>query len=278
MEEVSSIAMGAPGFMATCQESRNTYNDQAPPNDFMGPALWSTDRAVFGESNPEAIEYLSNLYGFYTDLGSHLDMLHQTPLCMGIAWEDDNVFWTFDGLTGSISRQDFKEDHGPGWDDHSDGEILRYVEGDVLREPDVPSHLVYDDASGLLYVADTGNGRIAVLDTTTGTPGADLPRIEPYPVHRRMDGAEIRTLVDGADGHLVRPSGLALHDDHLFVSDNATGRISAYSLDGELLDWIDAGAQTEGLMGIEFGPDGGLYWIDAVAARVTRFRARPAPE
>ena len=262
MDNPSSIAFGAPGLFATCQESRNTYNDQSPPNDFMGPALWSSDLEIFGHSNPEAIEDL----GF--DLGSHLDMLHDTPLCMGIAWEADNAYWTFDGWD-SISHQDFKEDHGVGYDDHSDGEILRYVEGEVERVDDVPSHLAFDSASKLLYIADTGNSRIAVLDTESGTMGARLPQVDatPYPVHHRMDDAVITTLVSK---DLEEPSGMALYDGYVWVSDHATGLIAAYDMEGVAIDWVNV---EPGIMGIAFGPDGSLYYANGETNEVVRMRA-----
>jgi hypothetical protein len=62
---------------ATCQESRNTYNDQAPPNDFMGPTLWPADFDVYAHSNPEAVAFVGS------DLGSHIDMLHTRQLRLG---------------------------------------------------------------------------------------------------------------------------------------------------------------------------------------------------
>ena len=42
---------------------------------------------------------------------------------MGIAHKEDNAFFIFDGNTGDIVLYDFKQDHGPGNADHSDGEI-----------------------------------------------------------------------------------------------------------------------------------------------------------
>jgi hypothetical protein len=165
MEETSSISFAKHQRFATCGESRNTYNGQGEPNDFMGPVLWSADPAVFAKSNPEAARLVGG------DLGSHLDMLHESPLCMGIAWETENVYFTFDGLSGTISRYDFAEDHGPGFDDHSDGIIERYVDVDVVRVEDVPSHMAYSRNSAKLYVADTGNARIGLLDPTTATTG-----------------------------------------------------------------------------------------------------------
>ncbi|MGK0362354.1 MAG: hypothetical protein ACI9U2_004675, partial [Bradymonadia bacterium] len=160
MEEVSSIDFGQPGTFGTCQESGNTYNGQAAPNGFMGPALWSSDLEVYGFSNPEAVD----AQGF--DLGSHLDMLHESPYCMGMVWSHDNAYWIFEGNTSSIMLADFKEDHGVGWDDHSDGVMMRYAEGEVSRVVDVPSHLALDRDSGMLYIADSGNGRIGRMDTT----------------------------------------------------------------------------------------------------------------
>src|SRR5690606_29829533 len=96
MEEVSSISFGAKNFdgdytFGTCQESANTYNDQYEANYFMGPALWSAHPDVFAMSNP---------YG----LGAHLDMLHESPYCMGIAHEVDNVYWVFDGYNSRLVR------------------------------------------------------------------------------------------------------------------------------------------------------------------------------
>jgi hypothetical protein len=274
MDNVASIAMGHNGFFATCQESTNTYNGTANGNNFMGPTLWSTDPATFGKSNPVAVEYLTDLFGFRVDLGSHLDMLHDTPLCMGIAWEADNVYWTFDGNSSSISRQDFKVDHGHGFDEHGDGEILRYVEGEVSRVEDVPSHLEYDPDTALLYVADTGNGRIAVLDTTTGTVGSRLPQVDatPYPVHNRIDGAVLTTLVDELD----RPSGLALLDGVIYVTEEGSGVISAYDEAGTLIDWLDTGLGAGALNGLEFDHEGNLYFTDGSGLRVGRLRT-PEP-
>jgi hypothetical protein len=262
MDSPSSIAFGAPMTFGTCQESRNTYNGQAEPNDFMGPTLWPADFDIYAHSNPEAVAGL----GF--DLGSHLDMLHESPLCMGIAWEKDNVYWTFDGLTGSISRYDFMQDHGVGWDDHSDGVIARYAEGEVARVECIPSHLAYDHETGLLYIADTGNARIAVLDTTTGRSRGRLSVIEPGTQLWKMVDYDLGTLADGAAAELTLPSGLALYDGHLYVADNETSRITAFTLSGERVDWLDTGLNPGSLMGIEFDAQGRLYAVDGLGSRL----------
>jgi len=236
MEKVSSIDFGAPGTFGTCQESRNTYNDQAPPNDFMGPALWSSNLDVFAESNPAAVEYLTQLFGQPTDLGSHLDMQHETPLCTGIAWERDNIYWTYDGLSGHIDRVDFQDDHGPGYDDHSDGITAEYTGLGIEYVEGVPNHMEFDPDTSMLYIADPANSRIVMLDTTSGTRGADLDVTEPGTQHYQVDGATAQDLI-GPEAGLDQPSGLDLVDGVLFVSDYGTGLIHAFDVTtGEEID------------------------------------------
>lgn len=275
MEEVSSIAFGAPSdayghTFGTCQESRNTYNNSQRQNDFMGPSLWPSRMDIYSYPNPDAVRDL--MY----DLGSHLDMLHQSPLCMGIAWDHDNVYWTFDGLSGTISRYDFQADHGVGYDDHSDGIIGRYIDAQVLRVADVPSHLELDRATGKLYIADTGNARIAVLDTTSGTRGRTLRGFEPGVDFHEMTGATFTTLVDGVGGELTHPSGIVMVGDILYVTDNATSRISAFDKNtGARLDYLNVGVGAGSLMGITADPEGRLYFVDAVSNKVWRIASLP---
>ena len=268
MEEVSSIDFGAPGTFGTCQESNNTYDGMAPGNFFMGPTLWSADMDVYAHTNPDAVRH----NGGY-DLGSHLDMLHESPWCMGITWERDNIYWVFEGGSGSIARNDFREDHGPGYDDHSDGIIDRFAIRRVSRVPDVPSHLEIDRETGLLYIADTGNARVAVLDTTIGERGAGIEGVEPGTQLYGIDGeAELVTIADADDG-LVHPSGIALFGDMVFVTDNATSKIYALSMEGEIVDWVDTGLPEGSLMGLTFDEAGQLYFVDAVGDRLYRLSA-----
>jgi DNA-binding beta-propeller fold protein YncE len=273
MEEVSSISFGAALFsdseyanFGTCHESRNTYNDQGPPNDFMGPTLWSSDPDVYGISNPEAVQ----AQGF--DLGSHIDMLHETPLCMGLAWETANVYWAFNGSVNAINRVDFVDDHGVGWDDHSDGIIGRYVEGDVSRVEDIPSHLAYDPSTAFLYIADTGNSAIKVLDTTSGTRGSNLPKMEWGTDHYDMNDAIMWTLVEGSDYNISLPSGVIIVDETLLVTDNATGIIHAFDLEGNRIDWLDTGLGEGALMGIEALDLDNIWVVDAATDRVLRIQ------
>ncbi len=282
MEEVSSIAFGAAVYtgstylnFGSCQESRNTYDDWYDPNDFMGPSLWSSDPDIYGETFPDAVAHVAEVFDIpeaYANLGSHLDMLHQSPLCMGIAWETENVYWVFNGMNGSIDRNDFVVDHGPGYDDHNDGIIQRHVEGEVSRVEDVPSHMVIDPATALLYIADTGNNAIKVLDTTSGSEGSSLWGMEPSVSYHEWDETLIWTLVEGDDFDIEQPSGLELVDDTLLVTDHATGIIHAFDLDGNQIDYLDTELGDGALMGIAARSLEDLWIVDAKDDRVLRIQ------
>ncbi len=258
----TSIAFGADGTtfgsvgtFATCGESRNE-NGVEGGEDFMGPVLWTSDLAIFAKKNPAG-------------LGSHLDMLHNSPLCMGIAHESGNAYWTLSGKSNAIVRYDFGKDHDIGLDDHSDGASLEYVRGEIKFLLGVPSHLAYRAADSMLYIADSGNGRVAKLDTKSGTRALKLATKEPQKGgHYRMTGATLTDVVPA--GVLTAPSGLEIHNDILYVSDNATGRIVAFDLEGKQLNAIDTGVGPGALAGLSFGPDNKLYFVDLAGSRLLR--------
>lgn len=268
MEEVSSISFSTGLKFGTCQESRNTYNDQAAPDDFMGPALWSADFDVYAKSNPDAVDTL----GY--DLGSHLDMLHESPLCMGIAWERDNIYWTFDGLAGTISRYDFQEDHGPGFDDHSDGVIEQFIDVDVERVADVPSHMVFDHETGTVLVADTGNARILEIDPSSAELTATPRGVEPGVRLAEMEGATLRDIVPPGEHYLERPSGIALYEDLILVTENKSSTIQAFNREGEEVDYLETGLPEGALMGLRVDGNGHIWATDYVGNRVLRFRPK----
>jgi len=263
MAEPASITFGAlettfgkPGTFATCQESRNTYDGKAKYDDFMGPTLWSSDFEVYAVKNP-------------IGLGSHIDMLHNTPLCMGIEHDSGNVYWALGGLSGAIYRYDFGKDHGIGMDDHSDGTVYEYVTGQVKYAPGIPSHLALDRVDHYLYAADTGNGRVVRLDVTTGTKGEALHTHEPTGESRKVDGAILDVTVP--PGVLEQPSGLELRGELVYVSDHATGVIAAFRKDGTEVRRLDTGLGPGALAGMAFGPaDGRLYFVDMKGNRVLR--------
>ena len=265
MDRVSSIAFGPDGLFGTCQDSTNTYNGATGGDNFMGPALWSSDLDYYAKSNPEAVAFLSDQFGMPVDLGSHLDMLHESPLCMGIDWDKRNVYWVFDGWDGAIVRYDFAEDHGHGFDDHSDGIISRYVSGQVARVKGVMSHVALDRDTGLLYIADTGNSRIAVLDTKAGERGDNLRATEPGTDHHEMVGVDLTTLVED----LKEPSGIELIDGHLVVTEHGTGLIHIFSLDGATISVIDTGLGDGHLAGITGATIDDLWFVDQKDDTVT---------
>lgn len=258
MEEVSAIAFSEGDNFATAQETNNTYDNQAPGNNFMGPALWTSDMSIYAR-----VHQNDQL------LGSHIDMLHESPYGMGIAHDKDNVYWYFDGYYSNIVRYDFQEDHGPGYDDHSDGTVHRYMNAIVGRVPGIPGHMVLDKESRWLYVCDPGNRRVTRLDTESGAVAgdgnADGSQMEWLALYVRVAGATYEVV---ANEDLQRPCGIALHDGRLFVTDNETGEIIAFNLEGRELNRIQTPA--ESIMGITVGPDGKLWYVDAEANQVVR--------
>jgi DNA-binding beta-propeller fold protein YncE len=254
MEEVSSLAFGDDAFFATCQESRNTYDGAAPGNDFMGPALW-----------PSGLDEFAALHQADDLLGSHLDMLHQSPDCMGVAHERDNVYWVFDGANGHVVRYDFGVPHGYGEDDHSDGVVRRYPEVALSRVPDVPGHLEFFDEHVLL-VANTGEGTVDALDIRSGRITGELdPSNEPLAEFSVVTDVVWAPVLEG----FSRPSGLLVHDERIFVSDEATGEIAAFDHKGRELDRISVPGGA-GVMGLAIGPDGRLYYADGRHDEVVR--------
>lgn len=266
MEEVSSLAFSDRGTFATCQESRNGMDGFAFPNDFMGPALWSTDLMIHGSVNQTQVPEGLN--------GSHLDMLHQSPLCMGMAHQESHVFFVADGHNGHIVRYDFNDPHVPGGHDHSDGRVSRYQELTFSRVSDVPSHmkLVGND----LYYVDTGNGALKVADISTGGVGGSLiPLGEPLELFNRIIDVTQRELITGLD----TPSGLAITEDHIFLSFPKTGDIVAYDRMGIEIDRLATGKP--GVMGLTIGPNDRLWYVNAYEGTVNMIDAtgeRATPE
>ena len=270
MEEVSAIAFGAYNEefdyqFGTAQESRNTYNGMGDPNDFMGPALWPSSLSHFAVENQNGENGL---------LGSHIDMLHESPLGMGIAHDYDNVYWYNDGFYNELVRYDFQEDHDTGEHDHSDGIVHRYSDIELSRFGGVPGHMILDKNTGILYISDTGANRVLWVNTDdTTTTSEDIyneqSRVEPLAEYMRITDVEWGILDTG----LSRPSGIALENNTLFVSEYGNGQIKAYDLfeDGKgatYLDNIQTSAQK--IMGIEVGPDGFLYYVDNGRDQVIR--------
>ena len=254
MRRPTSMAMGVGEMFSTCAEAA-TGNFEDNDVNFIGPTLWSTDLDIYARPSGGN--------------GSHMDMLHATPWCMGIAHERDNVYWVLNGDAGSIDRYNFNMDHGPGADDHADGEIWRYVPGELSRVANVPSHMEYHEADEHLYVVDTGNARLIKLDTTQGTLGSPFtPVYEPLMSYGFMNDTAMTEVI--VDQGLVQPSGLAIYENTLYVGDHATGMIHAFDMDGQKLRALQTPLGEGALAGLEVGPKGKLWFTDMKSGAVYR--------
>lgn len=244
----SGIAFSDNGDFATIHDTDDkTQGENGTPEDFMGPTLWTGDSSVFDGGHD-----------------SHLDMLHNSPNGKGIAWESGNTFWIVDGYHASVTRYRFKSDHGLGGADHSDGVVSRFVEGELTLVPTLPAHAELDHSTDLLYVADSGTGRVLALDTASGSEGAPLTPNYDGTEQYSVDNASMIPVIEG----LQAPVGVALYDDLLFVSDAGAGTIHAFDLEGREVDWLEVGGTP---CGIAFASDGSLYVVDPGAEQVVRY-------
>ena len=268
LEEVSAIAFGAyhPEFdwqWGSAQESINTYCGQGSPNNFMGPTLWPSSLSHF------AMEHQNDNL-----LGSHIDMNHESPYGMGIAHDSDNSYWYNDGYYEELVYYDFQEDHDTGMDDHSDGIVRRYSDIQLTHSYGTPGHMVLDKDSGILYIADPGANRVIWVNTDDPTYNTqnimgDSSRLEPLAEYSRITGIEWGVL----DSGLSKPSGIAIEDDQLFVSQNGNSRIIAYDLSANGKSATEAGSiltSATSIMGLEIGPNGNLFYVDNGQDEVVR--------
>ena len=236
-------------------DNANDYNGRYRANYFMGPTLWTADLGQFEGGTR-----------------SHLDMVHHSPFSMGIAAGRDSArreYWVFNGDAGSIDRYFFNQPHELGGSNHRDGVTYRYARRALKRVAGVPGHLAFDAASGLLYIADTGAGRIAVLDTRPPLSRSRRLRDNGETRLYLMPNIRLRTLARG----FQRPSGLLLARGRLVVGDYRTGVLSVLRLDGTVESRLDTGLGGDALTGIALGPDGALYVLDARGNRLLRLDA-----
>ncbi len=250
----TAIAFSENGNFATSPGVFDANHDGETP--FTGPTLWSSDPLIYAQPSGGN--------------GSHLDMLHESPYSMGIAYESDNVFWVNDGFNNTVVRYAFEGDHGPGNDDHSNGIIRRYSGLGLVEDPtqNVVSHLVYDKSTGWLYVADTGNDRIVRLNTTTGSNTGVLSSNEPTAEHSNYTGFSSSTYVNSG---LTEPSGIDVIGNRMIVSDHTTGEIIIYDITGS--NGVELGripTGTAGVMGVKIGPDGKIWYVNATTNQVIR--------
>lgn len=235
---------------------------------FMGPALWSGDTNIF------ARVFQNNWQSNYP-LGSHLDMLHQSPYAMGIAHDTANAYWLFDGHNGNLCRYDFANDHGPGHDDHSDGKIKRYTDVLLTREVGVPGHMVEDKSTGWLYIADNGANRVIRVNTNTGTLGAFLTPpssgFENLAEYRAVTGAVVQVVVN-----FSTPCGVDVYNGRLIIGNYSNGDIRIYDITGVNPVYLGTIATGQsGMEGVKIGPDGKIWFVNNTQNTVVRINPSP---
>ena len=247
MHTASAIAMsenGTFGNTLDCQDANDS------DGYFTGPVLWDSDTSVYARVNQNG-----------PLLGSHLDMIHQTPYGEGIASAGENVYWVFDGFHYAIVKYDFVQPHIAGGDDHSDGKVWRHSEVIVQRSPGLSSHMEFDPASGWLYIADTGNERIIKMDPNSGTVTGNLnPYGETLAGYYNMSGTDWDVV---ADTGLIKPTGLDIYDGRLLISDYSNGDIIVYDITQDPvveLGRIETGISNQ-IMGLKVGPEGEIWFV-----------------
>lgn len=269
MIEASAMAFSENGEWGAVSEIQNTSSGNST---FMGPALWSGDRALFAT-------VFQNNWVSGLPLGSHLDMLHQSPFGMGIASDSAKVYWVMDGHFGNIVRYDFVEDHGPGYDDHSAGKIWRYIDVPVTRVAGKPSHMAIDHENRWLYYIDGVSKQIRrlAMDSGAETGNLTVPATsnEPLASYKKVEGATVEVVDTWTSG---QPCGMDYTNGRLIVSDNTTGDIKLYDVTGvpTLLGTIATGQP--GIMGLEIGPDARIYFANYTGNKVVRIDPLPMPD
>ena len=248
----TGIAFSNNGNFATSPGVFDANHNGGEP--FTGPSLWSGNLAVFAEPSGGN--------------GSHLDMVHTSPNSQGIASENGNIFWVFDGYNKDIVRYDFVDDHGPGNDFHGDAIIHRYNDFQVTMDPNekVPSHLVV--SGEWVYVVDYGSQKIFRIEIGSGVDGS-VPTFGPFEVYSEYSYKINYNWENVVTTGLLQPTGIDVIDDRMIVSDYETGEIIIYdisSLPATELHRINTTAT--GIMGIKIGPEGKIWYVDYDANKV----------
>ena len=250
MHTASAIAFSGNGGFANTLDTQDANGN--PNGYFSGCTLWDSDTSTYARVNQSG-----------PLLGSHWDMIHQSPYSVGIAGEGDNVYWLFDGYHNTIVKYDFNEphpDHEHGGENHYDGVVMRYDEIQVQRVPELSSHMEIDQETGWLYVCDTGNQRVIRLNTLSGEVGETLnPYGESLAGYFSMINAEFEVVITDS---LFQPTGLDIYNERLLVADYFNGEIIIYKLENNSVDRlgkIQTGLQNE-IMGIKVDNSGSI-WI-----------------
>jgi len=277
------------GYVATCQDSNNTYLGLKEPNFFMGPSLYDTRpeyKNLVGQDGGPCLKG-DDCYML------HADMLHESPSCIGIVHDPEvrtaygTVYWAFDGWNGELIRYDFQQPHGPSLMQHAAAAVRRYPEVVLKRGPHgVHAGMVIDPSSHTLFIANVGAGTVLAVDTNTGSYARDARK--EYPIfsarvpqfeYSIWECIKHRELATG----LQLPSGLALSPDghRLFISERGASRITVIEpASGVLLASYSPLSPTSSapllaLSGLALSPAGDLFVADE---RQGVFRVRRGPQ
>ena len=145
----------------------------------------------------------------------------------------------------------------------------RHVEGEVARVPGISSHMVFEHATGLLWVADTGNSRIAILDPSGAQSDGFISPNYDNSLQNHKVGSTLTTFIDTTEHGFTQPSGLELHDGYVFVSAVDTATIYAFDMQtAELVDWLPVGSGA--VAGFAFDDLGRLTYADPASHNAVR--------
>jgi len=252
MHTASAVSFSDNGGFANTLDVQDANGN--PNGYFSGCTLWDSDTSVYARINQNG-----------PLLGSHWDMVHQSPFSVGIAAETENIYWLFDGYHSTVAKYNFQEphpDHEHGGEDHSDGVVYRYDEIEIERVNGLSSHMVLDNENGHLYICDTGNQRIIKMNTNTGSINYSLtPYGENIEGYYSMIGAQYETIIDSG---LVLPTGIDIFENYLLVSDYSNGDIVFYDLEqlgiNQELKRLKTDREND-LMSIKVGPDGTIWYV-----------------
>ena len=141
----------------------------------------------------------------------------------------------------------------------------------LTAEFDAPQGLAYDDATGVLFVADTNNHALRAIDTATGT-------VTTVAGTGQLSWPPAAGLLN--DVRLNSPWGLALHDGRLWVAMAGFHQIWVVELDagiatpavGSGREGVDNGSLVEATLaqpsGVAFDGTGRLFFADSESSSI----------